>query len=310
MKLGLVGYGAIARGQHEPALAETDGIELVALADPAAGHDWLPVYPTLAAMLNAHPEISAVSLCQPPIARYAAACEAIAAGRHVMLEKPPAATLAEAESLARLAKSAGVTLFAAWHSRAAAAVASAKEWLGQTSLRSAGIVWKEDVRHWHPGQQWVWNEGGFGVFDPGINALSILTEILSGRIDLTAAHLEVPANCATPIGARLEMTGPGGCPVEAEFDWRQTGPQTWDIVCKTDKGSLVLSGGGNRMAIDGVDQPVGPEREYRVLYRRFAELVARGESDADFEPLRLAEEALVGGIPSSTEPFIERAGEA
>jgi predicted dehydrogenase len=305
VKLGLVGYGAIARGQHEPALAETDGIELVALADPAARHERLPVYPSLGGMLSAHPEITAVSLCQPPIARYAAACEAIAAGRHVMLEKPPAATLAEAKALAQLAKNAGVTLFAAWHSRAAAAVASAKEWLEQATVRSVRIVWKEDVRHWHPGQQWVWNEGGFGVFDPGINALSILTEIISGGIDLTAAHLEVPANCATPIGARLDMVGAGGCPVEAVFDWRQTGPQTWDIVCETDKGRLVLSEGGNRLAIEGVDQPVGPEREYRVLYRRFAELVARGESDADFEPLRLAEEALVRGSPSSTEPFID-----
>ena len=62
MKLGLVGYGAIARAQHEPAIAATEGIELVALADPAAKHDSLPVYRTLAAMLDAHPEITAVSL--------------------------------------------------------------------------------------------------------------------------------------------------------------------------------------------------------------------------------------------------------
>ena len=125
MKLGLVGYGAIARAQHESAVAAAEGIELVALADPVAEHDRLPVYPTLAEMLAAHPEITAVALCQPPAARYAAAREAIAAGRHVMLEKPPAATLTEAEALAELAREAGVTLFATWHSRAAAAVEAA-----------------------------------------------------------------------------------------------------------------------------------------------------------------------------------------
>ena len=303
MKLGLVGYGAIARAQHEPAIAAVEGIELVALVDPAAEHGRLPVYPTLAAMLAAHPEITAVSLCQPPIARYAAACEAIAAGRHVMLEKPPAATLAEAQALVQLAKEAGVTLFAAWHSRAAAAVGSARDWLAGASIRLVRIEWKEDVRHWHPGQRWIWNEGGFGVFDPGINALSILTEIMPTRVDLVAADLEVPANCAMPIAARLEMTGPEGCVIEAEFDWRQTGPQTWNIACETDKGTLVLSEGGNRLAIDGADQPVGPEGEYRALYARFAELVARGASDADFEPLRLVEEALVKGRSSSTAPF-------
>ena len=305
MKLGLVGYGAIARAQHEPAIAAGEGIELVALADPAAEHPRLPVYPTLAAMLAAQPEITAVALCQPPVARYAAAREAIAAGRHVMLEKPPATTLAEARALAELAQEAGVTLFAAWHSRAAAAVGLARDWLAGTSVRSVRIEWKEDVRHWHPGQRWIWHEGGFGVFDPGINALSILTEILPGQVDLVRADLEVPENCATPIGARLEMAGPGGCAIEAEFDWRQTGPQTWTIACETDKGSLLLSEGGNRLAIDGAEQAVGPEGEYPALYARFAELVARGQSDADFEPLRLVEEALVRGRSSTTAPFAD-----
>jgi predicted dehydrogenase len=305
VKLGLVGYGAIARAQHEPAVAAAEGIELVAIADPAAGHERLPVYPTLAAMLDAHPEITAVSLCQPPAARAAAAREAIAAGRHVMLEKPPAVALAEAQALAALAREAGVTLFTAWHSRAAAAVDAAKDWLSGTSIRSVRIEWKEDVRHWHPGQRWIWNEGGFGVFDPGINALSILTEIMPGRVELVRADLEVPANCATPIGARLEMAGPDACVIEAEFDWRQTGPQTWTITCESDKGTLVLSEGGNRLTIDGKEQAAAPEGEYPALYARFAELVARGESDADFEPLRLVEEALVRGRSSSTAPFAD-----
>jgi D-galactose 1-dehydrogenase len=305
VKLGLVGYGAIARAQHEPAIAATDGVELIAIADPAASHDRLPVHPSLADMLSAHPEITAVALCQPPVARYAAACEAIAAGRHVMLEKPPAVSLAEAQALLPLAEAAGVTLFAAWHSRAAAAVGQAKAWLADGSIHSVRIEWKEDVRHWHPGQRWIWKEGGFGVFDPGINALSILTEIVPGRLELTGADLEVPENCATPIGAKLQMAGPAGLAVEAEFDWRQTGPQTWDITCETDKGTLVLSGGGNQLAIDGVDQPIGPEAEYPTLYRQFADLIARGESDADFEPLRLVEEALVKGQASPTDRFDE-----
>lgn len=303
MKIGLVGYGAIARSQHEPAIALVDGLDLVAIADPVAEHPRLPAYRSLAAMLEAHPEITAVSLCQPPAGRYAAACEAFAAGRHVMLEKPPAASLAQAEALVPLARSAGRTLFVTWHSRAGVAVGMAKEWLSSANIRAVSVVWKEDVRHWHPGQNWIWEEGGFGVFDPGINALSILTEILPGRVQLVAARLEVPANCATPIAARLEMSGPGGFPIEAEFDWRQTGPQTWDIVCETDRGELRLSDGGNTLAIDGVDQVVGVECEYRRLYRRFADLAAQGAVDADFEPLRLTEDALVKGSASCTHPF-------
>ena len=44
------------------------------------------------------------------------------------------------------------------------------------------ILWHEDVHKWHPGQQWIWEPGGFGVFDPGINAFSIATKIFPGGL--------------------------------------------------------------------------------------------------------------------------------
>jgi D-galactose 1-dehydrogenase len=52
----------------------------------------------------------------------------------------------------------------------------AKAWLaGKRQVARGRITWREDVRKWHPGQDWVFEPGGMGVFDPGINALSILT---------------------------------------------------------------------------------------------------------------------------------------
>jgi hypothetical protein len=77
-----------------------------------------------------------------------------------------------------LAARAGRTLFATWHSRFAPAVEPARQWLTPRRIRSVHINWKEDVRVWHPGQGWIFEPGGLGVFDPGINALSILTRIL------------------------------------------------------------------------------------------------------------------------------------
>ena len=179
--IGIAGYGKIARDQHEAAIAASDAFELIAVADPGVGHERLPSYPGLATMLAAHPEIGAVSLCMPPCFRAEAAREAIAAGRHVLLEKPPGTSVAETEDLLSLAERAGATLFTAWHSQEGAAVAAARDWLRQAAVRAVEVTWKEDVRVWHPGQPWIWQEDGFGVFDPGINALSILTAILPGR---------------------------------------------------------------------------------------------------------------------------------
>ena len=67
------------------------------------------------------------------------------------------------------------------------------------------ILWHEDVRKWHPGQQWIWEAGGFGVFDPGINAFSIATKIFPGTLLVSAAELSFPDGAETPIAAEIEF---------------------------------------------------------------------------------------------------------
>jgi len=300
--IALAGYGKIARDQHEKAIAESADFNLVAVADPAARHASLPSYESLAAMLEAQPEVAAVSLCMPPASRSDAAITAITAGRHVLLEKPPGATLHEAEELVALAQGQRVTLYTAWHSQHAAGVDAARRWLRGKAIRTARVSWKEDVRVWHPGQAWIWRDGGFGVFDPGINALSILSTILSGELRLLDAELRVPANCATPIAARLNLAG-ADFPVFAEFDFRQTGPQCWDIEVETTAGRLVLSDGGNTLAIDGERQRTGREAEYAHLYARFAGLIRTGRSEVDLAPLQLVLEALKNGMTIAVDAF-------
>src|SRR5690606_9594297 len=193
-----------------------------------------PAYQSLAEMRAAHPDIGVISLCLPPVPRYAMAQEALAAGMHVMLEKPPGASLAEVHALEALARSKGVTLYASWHSRKAKAVAAAKALLAEREVYSGRIIWREDVQKWHPGQDWIFEAGGMGVFDPGINALSILTEILPNPLHLTGAELDFPANRQAPIAARLAFTRN----IFADFDFRQEGPQTWDMEFSTDAGRL------------------------------------------------------------------------
>lgn len=303
ISLGLVGLGKIARDQHLPAIASTDGIDLVAVASRNASAEGVNNYADLEAMLAGEPDLDAVVLCQPPQARFDAARTALAAGKHVFLEKPPGATVSEAQALVALAAQQDVTLFAGWHSRHASAVATAKAWVAAHTLMHVAINWKEDVRHWHPGQDWIWEPGGFGVFDPGINALSILTEVIAAPVRLIDAALETPANRQAPIAARLAMATAEGVPIAAEFDWRQTGPQTWDIVIDADGRTLCLSHGGNTLVIDGVVHDTGPEAEYPGLYSRFVDLIRSGQSDVDLAPLHLVADAFLRGRSHTTEAF-------
>ena len=305
--LGLVGLGTIARNQHLPSIEGTGGFRLAAIASRNAGLDGVPCYHDIGDMLAALPDLAAVSLCTPPQGRFGQAAQAIRAGRHVMLEKPPGASVSEVEALVRLAREAGVTLFATWHSREAAAVEVARDLLKTRAPRRVTITWKEDVRHWHPGQDWIWQPGGLGVFDPGINALSILTRIMPDPVHPVSARLEFPSNKQAPIGAELAMVSAIGTPVEAVFDWRQTGPQTWDIRVETDAGEVLLREGGARLYIDGAEHISAPDHEYRRLYNRFADLIEAGESDVDLAPLQLVADAFLLGERVETAAFHDAA---
>ncbi|PHP28903.1 Gfo/Idh/MocA family protein [Limimaricola cinnabarinus] len=299
-KIALVGIGKIARDQHVPALAASPDWDLAATVSRKGGVEGIEAHEDFDAFLEARPDIEVVSLCLPPQPRFDYAKKALLARRHVMLEKPPGQTLAEMHELERLAAKQGVTLYASWHSRMAAGVAAARSRLVERVVQGVCITWKEDVRKWHPGQDWVFAPGGMGVMDPGINALSILTEILPEPVHLVAADLEFPENRDTPIAARLEFSGH----VSAVFDWRQEGPQTWDIEIETNKGPLALREGGARLEVDGAEQELlDHPGEYPSLYARMAELVGRGESDVDLAPMIHVADAMTLGRRVTVAPF-------
>ena len=305
IRVAIVGLGKIARDQHISAIAETAGIELAAIVSRNASINGIKHFATLDELLDRVPDIDAVALCTPPQGRQALAAAALKAGKHVLLEKPPGVTVSELTPLIAEARQTGHTLFATWHSRFAPAVEPARAFLAGRQIRSVVVEWKEDVRVWHPGQAWIWEPGGFGVFDPGINALAILTRILPRPFFLTEAELSYPGNRATPIAANLAFSDGTGLPILAEFDWRQTGPQTWDIRVETDAGRLTLSCGGSRLVHDDRTLVDEQQAEYRGIYQRFVELITSRVSDVDLSPLLHVADAFMLGRRRDVEPFIE-----
>jgi D-galactose 1-dehydrogenase len=302
-KVAIVGVGKIVRDQHVPALADNPAFELAATASRHSSLDGVDPYTSIDDLLIARPDVEAVAVCTPPQVRHDIARTALLAGKHVLLEKPPGATVSEVEALRDIADSQGVCLFTTWHARHAPAVADAKAWVDSHPVSKVEIVWREDVRRWHPGQAWIWEAGGFGVFDPGVNALSIATLILPPFF-LTGSDLFFPANRQSPIAAKLAFHLDGADTMTADFDWRQEGPQTWDIRMEAKDGSrLRLSMGGAELEIDGASVPQGPVREYGGIYERFAELIATKAHDVDVRPLAQVADAFLLGRRLVVEPF-------
>lgn len=299
--IAIVGGGKIARDQHVPAIAaSTDFILAAAVTLADSELPGIPNFRTLPELAQAMPEVRAVALCTPPATRRALALAAIGQGLDILNEKPPAADQVEAEAIAAAAQKAGRVFYQSWHSREAAAVEPARAWLRGKQIRHVTVTWKEDVRVWHPGQEWIWDPG-IGVFDPGINALSVITVLLP-PLALIRAELRFPANKPAPIAASLAYDS-AGVPVAVELDFDQKGPQTWDIDIQTDGGALKLSLGATGMAVDGKNVDVGSEPEYAALYRRFAALLKARQSDADFTPFIHVAEALREGARVTVKPF-------
>src|SRR5262249_17634017 len=204
-------------------------------------------------------------------------------------------TVSEVLARAALARRQGVAMLASWHSRHAPGVESARAWLVGRDVRGITVTWKEDVRVWHPGQTWIWKAGGLGVFDPGINALSILTRIIPDALVLQDAELRCPRNCETPIAAALRLAAAQGTPIRVELDFLHPGAPSWDIDVQTAVGRLTLSRGGAELRLNEQRVPDLRGQEYPDLYAHFARLVRGRMADVDVRPLQLVADAFLGG---------------
>jgi predicted dehydrogenase len=116
VRLALVGCGRIAQVAHLPAVEKAEGAELVAVSDPSgavarsvARRRGVAAY-TDQGSVWADASVEAVIVAAPDRFHHRLATEALAAGRHVLVEKPLASTVAQAEDLVGLVDRTGLTL--------------------------------------------------------------------------------------------------------------------------------------------------------------------------------------------------------
>ena len=306
-KLGVIGLGKIAQDQHLPCIAKNRDFELAAVVSSRGAYRDIPSFKTPEELFASGVKLDAVSLCMPPAPRFDIARKALDAGLHLLLEKPPTPTMGELVALIDYAAAKDRVLFTTWHSQYNAAVDEAKRQLAGKTVTKLHVNWKEDVRHWHPGQEWIWEPGGFGVFDPAINAFSIVTKIMPAPIFVASSILEVPSNRATPIAAQISFKPSlgGMAAMTAELDWRQTGEQSWNIDVETADGmKLALRKGGTELTINSKPVVAEPSREYEAIYAHFAELLKAGRSHIDVEPLHLVSDCFMLGRRVETAAFV------
>ena len=107
LRIGVVGVGHLGRF-HVQKYADMADVELVGIVDinPKQAQEIADQYHTrvFATAAELYQQVDAVSVVVPTVDHYQVACQALNAGIHVLLEKPIAATVAEAEGLVQLAE--------------------------------------------------------------------------------------------------------------------------------------------------------------------------------------------------------------
>ena len=304
IRIAILGFGKIAADQHVPSITGNPRFELVA-SSSRSGQGVGQTFTDWRELIRTVEGLEAVAITTPPEPRYEIARACIEAGLHCLLEKPPTVGLSEIADLACLAEAKGVTLFTTWHAQHNAAVTAAAQALAGQRIASMAIRWHEDVRKWHPGQKWIWEPGGFGVFDPGINAFSIATRIFPGGLFVKAADLHFPENAQTPIAADVTFFSPqADGPLSASLDWRRSEGEEWTIAIRTGDGREVrLDSGGAQLSIDGEPQQAAGLDEYPDIYREFVDLIDQRRSKVDVAPLRLVADCLLVGRRHMVEPI-------
>ncbi|GAA2011643.1 Gfo/Idh/MocA family protein [Microbacterium ulmi] len=190
LRCAIVGTGAVAH-LHARAVAAHPRAQLVAVADlsrsaaDAFAAEWgrPAVYDTLDDLLAAeHPDV--VLVCTPPGAHRGQALASFAAGAHVVVEKPPAASLDELDDMRAAAASAGRQLAVVFQQRTGTAAAHVRGLLqdgalGRPLIAVCQTLWYRDAAYFAVPWRGSWEtEGGGTTLGHGIHQLDLLAFLL------------------------------------------------------------------------------------------------------------------------------------
>jgi predicted dehydrogenase len=184
LRIGVVGVGHFGR-YHALKVAASERATLVGVYDPneerAKAIGWEAGAPDLGfdALLAA---ADALIIAAPAEAHHALAAAALRAGKHVLVEKPIAATLAEADELAALALAHGRVLQVGHLERFSAAHAA-------LSGRLGAPLYIEAVR--------------IAPFKPRGTDVSVILDLMIHDLDLVLALVAAPIESVDAVGAAV-----------------------------------------------------------------------------------------------------------
>ena len=221
MRIGLIGTGYWAAEVHAAGVQAADGGELVGVwgRDPDKTRALADRYGITA---HADPadlfaDVDAVTFAVPPSVQAPLAVQAARAGCHLLLEKPTALTVAEAEAIAEAVDAAGVACTVFFTARHTAPV---EQWVEQVQDQGGwtggAATWVGSIFHeGNPFGHSPWRREHGALWDIGPHALSMLLPVLGPVTDVSAisgpgdtVHLVLRHGSGASSTATVSLTVP------------------------------------------------------------------------------------------------------
>lgn len=330
--VGLIGYGLGGRVFHAPFVQATDGIELRAIVSRNAAkvHVDLPdiaVEPDVDALL-ARTDIDLVIVSSPDDLHAAHALAAIGAGKHVLVDKPFATSLADARAIAAAAERAGVIATAFQNRRWDADFLTVRRLVAEGRLGDI-VLFESHFDRWRPQAADVWKEAreGGSWFDLGPHlvdqALRLLGRPQAITADIATMRQGAPATdwfhvvlhyphsrailhsskLTADHGLRFAVHGTGGSFIKHGLDTQE--PAIVGGARPSDPDFGIDPIAGHYLASDVADGPV-PIETARGDYKQFWRELAAAVAGAGPNPVPASEaieviELLEAGMASARE---------
>ncbi len=217
---GIVGAGMVAR-YHAAGIARTPGARLVAVcredaarAEEAAAQFGVPCETHLEALLT-RPDVDAVCICTPSGQHAAQAIAAAQAAKHVLVEKPMALSLADADAMIAACRAAGVRLGVALQRRIDPIFLSVKGaidagGLGKLTLGAIAVPYLRP-QSYYDSAAWrgTWAlDGGGALMNQGIHLLDLLVWYMgdAATVQASAATLAHAIEVEDCVAAALRFS--------------------------------------------------------------------------------------------------------
>jgi predicted dehydrogenase len=211
LRIGVVGAGLIARRAHLPAFAVDPLADLAGVcsghranAEAAAREFGIRrVYGSWEEMV-ADPGIEAIDICAINSLHAPVAIAALHAGKHVLVEKPMAVTLAEADAMLHASRRAERVLMVAHNLRYEPLFETAKRLLDEGAIGAVRAI-RGTFMHagpdesWGATSPWFWQEeeaGGGALIDLGVHTIDLIRWLMAGdavvEVEAMTARLAKP----------------------------------------------------------------------------------------------------------------------